>query len=191
MVFLKNPLQFVADAVGGQRRYVPLGDGAPELAEGLFFNTEAKPFLVADGAKNPGWIVHKAVGVERANEAAAQVLDAAVEVEDLRAAVCQGQGQGVDGEVAAVEVVCDAPWRYVGESRGMGIGLPPGGDHVDAYALQRYRGGAEPGVDNDLTAKLNGHFPSHLGTVALDHEVQIADRPAQEDVANGAAHEVC
>ena len=79
----------------------------------------------------------------------------------------------------------------VGQRRRRRVRLTAGGDDVDVlpspYMDDR---GTELAVRPAAAAELRGQRPRELDRVALDRDVDVEVRPAEQDVADGAADEV-
>ena len=78
-----------------------------------------------------------------------------------------------------------------GERRGLRVCLTPGGDDVDVLPVpvQDDRG-TELAVRTATAAQLRGQRTRELDRVALDRDVHVEVRPAQQDVADGPPDQV-
>ena len=90
-------------------------DGSEHLSrfvdqfEGAGFDLEAKSLLKPYGAQHAGGVIHKGQGMQNAHQPAFQVVQAAPMVVEVTVmGAVKAQGQGVDGEIAAVQVQLDA-----------------------------------------------------------------------------------
>ncbi len=105
---------------------VPLKPG-----EGVGFDLESKPSSVAEGAEDAGGVVLEGALVEDADEARVEVGEAAGRVEDFAAlGAVEAEGEGVDGEVAAAQILADGGGFDGREGTGAGVSLGAGGDEV-------------------------------------------------------------
>src|SRR5580765_7565621 len=98
---------------------------------------------------------------------------------------------GVDGEVAPEEIVLDRRGLDAWE-RGRGlVALAAGGDHVDVVAIPVLDDGRSEGVVwPDAAGELLSKHLGELLPVALDGEVDVEGRLAEQDVPDRAADEV-
>ncbi len=95
----------------------------------------------------------------------------------------EGAGDGVDGEVAPAEVLGQRGGTHVGQRPGRGVRLGPRPRDPDGEVPGPRLGGAEALVHVDDLAELGGQRRG----VALDDEVEVADRPPEQGVAHRAA----
>ncbi len=92
-------------------------------------------------------------------------------------------GDRVDGEVAAVEVLLERRRRHLGERAGRRVALAAGHRDVDAPALAGRGRGPEGIVDGELAAER----ARERRRIALDDEIQLARGKPERDVAHEAA----
>src|SRR5439155_2427660 len=123
--------------------------GFLEQGERVCLDTEAEPLLKADGSKDAGRVVHEATGMEDAEDLVFEIAQASIEIHELtEAARVQADGQGVDREVPAVEIVLDRTWFDRVESAWMSVGFPASGGHVQLEAIRKDDQGRGEPVEN-------------------------------------------
>ena len=130
----------------------------------------------AGRAQQPHRVVPQGVGAHQAQAAAGQVVEAAVEVDDLVRGV-QGHGQGVDRQVAALQVLGDLqPLERRDVHR-----------HAQVAALHPPR--AEPARQQEADGAVSPGEPGGGGRgVALHRHVEVGHGTAEERVAHPAPH---
>ncbi len=148
---------------------------------------EAQAPGVPREAQQPRRVVDEAGVVEHPEPACLDVL-AAVRGLDQAPAAGPGhpQGQGVDGEVAATEVLLDARGRNGGQRPGVGVALPAGAGQVVGESVQRHGEGLEAVVHLVRRAQQRRDGLQ----LPVDHQVQIQRLGAQKQVADGPADEI-
>src|ERR1035437_8374749 len=111
--------------------------------------------------------------------------------EEAAGSVVQRERHGVDGEVAAAQVIVDSGGRDYGRLARLFKAL--GARHADFGAgVARQRNENRPHVRFDRGNFRAGFFQIflQLESIALDGEVQIADGESADHVTDGAAREV-
>ncbi len=127
--------------------------------------------------------------MEHAQRARREVLPRACVVGQL--AVREVQGDRVDGEVAAREVLRQRGAELdVGQRPGPLVALTAGSREVERGPRSLHRGRPEPLVRGHGAAQPFRRAARHGHRVALDHEVELVRRTAEQDVAHGAADHV-
>ena len=98
---------------------------------GACFDFEAITLLVPDGTQHAGGIVHKRKRMQHAQDTAFEIGQAPpIIVEFAIVTAIQPQRQGVDGEIAAVQVELDAATFDGRQRSGMFVKLGTGRDQV-------------------------------------------------------------
>ena len=190
-VFGQQP-QFVTDA----RPREPLEDvqahGVLDEAFGLAADPELETLLEADGADDARRVLHEGQGVQHADDAVLDVLLAAEEVhEAAKGGRAEVDGQGIDGEVPAVEVHLERREFHDGQGGRVFIVFEPGRGHVDLLSRgqdEHGRAEFEVGPHAGVQPLAQGVGKGHA--VALHHQVDVVVGDAQEHVAHEAAHGV-
>src|SRR3990172_2973086 len=188
--FLQDKVEFVADAVAADA--FEEGQGVGDEFSGAAFDAEAEALFEADGAQYAGGVVHKTDRVKGADESVAQVALAAPEVEHVaESAAVEAEGEGVDGEVAAVQVEFDAGVFNFGQGRGLGVEFGAGRDEVEmgegSVGRQFPLGRAETLMSDDPATEGGGATAGEGGGVAFDDEIKIGGGQAEEEIADKAA----
>ena len=159
-------------------------------------DAEVIALLEAHGAQTARGILHEAQGVQNPDHAVPDVLLAAEEVDDLAHGLAvEPYGQGVDGEVAAVEIHLDAGVLHRGQGRRRLIVLEAGRGHVHTLLLSAGSGeddhaGEEFFVHAHAAAEDAGEGPGEADAVAFHHKVDVVVGRFQKQVAHEAAHDV-
>ena len=130
--------------------------------------------------------------MQGADDAGCKVGAAIVGVNQVAVVAAEGDGHGVDGEIAAGQVVGDTAGLHVGQGAGSGVGFAAGGYEVNPgqTAGQVHRSGAEPGMNGHPSAEGIGQFLSQGRGAAHHGDVQVLDRRAEEVVAHRAADQI-
>ena len=206
--FVEDELKLVADAPAcdAPQQRQRLGD--ERLAARI--EVESQPRFEAGRAQDAGGIFHKAHAVQHANDAIPQVGAPAEEVEGLPPMRgTEPDRQGVDGEIAAVEILFDGAPLHGGERGGVGVEFGPRrheinerrqslasffrqiwGDGAPDFGIEQPLGGAKPAVLADFAAELVDERAAQRDGVAFDHQIYIENRLVEQQVAHDAAHEV-
>jgi hypothetical protein len=122
--------EFVVEA--GATDTLEVGGVALEVTQGAALDAEIKAGGIAGGAEHAGGVVLEGAVVEGADETSFEIGDAVGGVQELAAVgAVEAEGEGVDGEVAAVEVLLDGGRGCLRESAGAGVGFGAGGGDVD------------------------------------------------------------
>ena len=100
------------------------------------------------------------------------------------------EGHGIDGEIAAGEIVVDVAGLHVGERAGLTIGLLASSDQVDGGALNHDGRGSEALVYREASTHGVRETRGQGRSIAHHGHVEVFDREAQEVVADGPADEV-
>ena len=157
---------------------------------------EAVTLLEAHGPQAARGILHKAQGMQHANDA---VLDVPLPAEKIHhlsiRRTVQPDGEGIDGEIPSEQIHLDGGEFHRGQGRRIFVVFQTGRSHVDAQLLA-----VRPGVDDHRSHELLvlAHPPvkglgqglGQLDAVALHHEVNILVVAVQQDVAHKAAHHI-
>ena len=200
--------EFVAQPHAGQVAHQVHVHAALGEALGLLVHAEAVAVLVAHGAEDPGGVLDEAQVVEHADDAVAQVAEAAEEVDD-RAEVrpAQRDGHGVDGEIAAEQVLADGGVLHPGQRGRIVVELGAGGGHVDVEGLARtarsqagasprtvgrkqHHRGLELAVGAHPAPQFGGQAGGELDAVALHRDVDVDVGLLQQQVADEPAHQI-
>ena len=129
--------------------------------------------------------------MERADEAGVEVGEAAGGVEDFAGfGAAEAESEGVDGEVAAEEVVADRRRGDGGKSAGAGVRLGAGGDEVEVKTGDADGGCEEGWVSDGATACRLGKLAGESHCVAFDRDVGVERGAFEEEVAERAADEI-
>ena len=99
-------------------------------------------------------------------------------------------GDRVDREVTAGKVILQCRGSHLRQRRRLRVGLRACGGDVDLPALVEHLGGAEGRVGLHAAAQPPGEPLSKRGHVALDDEVEVVARVAQQRVPDCAADDV-
>ena len=167
-------------------------DRSARQALGVVVHPEPVPALVADRAEDPGRVVDEREVVEDADRLRLQVAPPAERVDQPPEVLAlQGHGHRVDREVAAEEVLAD---RRVLDARERGrrvVELRPRRDDVDSLVLAvEDDRGAELPVRPHPPVERIGEAPRELDRVALDRDVDVEVRLAEQDVPHRPADEI-
>jgi hypothetical protein len=165
---------------------VASADGAAHQLGGVRLDGEAEAGRQAGGAEDARGVVGEAAVVQHPHDALLEVLLAARRV--VHGAVDQVEGDGVDGEVAAEQVVLQPSGRDGRQRAGLAVPLLARRGDVDL----RVAAGGDL-VREELRER--PHPPFHaLGqgagqrrAAALQRQVDVARLAAEEDVADRAA----
>jgi hypothetical protein len=182
--------------------------------ERLRFDLEAEAGGVAEAPEDAGGVVLEGVFVEDADQARVEVVPAADWIEEfapLRAV--EAESEGVDGEIAAEEVLVDRRAADGREGAGAGVGFGAGGHEVDVMAGDPDCSGEE-GRMGDYPRRGRGRRRSSYeslrtsGTsvllggpgvseragqgdgVAFDGDIDVDQGPVEEEVAQRASDKV-
>ena len=129
--------------------------------------------------------------VEDADQAGLQVVMAAARVVEVAEIVArQADGHGVDGEVAAAQVLGQRRGLDAGQRPGLVVGLAAGGGQVEGTAAGAHGGGAESLVLAGIAAQRRGQLAGRPARVALHRQVDVHRHLAEQQVAHRAAHQV-
>ncbi|KFC52602.1 hypothetical protein GY12_03525 [Micrococcus luteus] len=180
--------ELLADAFGGDDRD-PLGHCGHGLLH-LGGHGEAELRGEAGGAHHAQRVIGEGVlgGAGGAQHAGVQVPHAAEGVHELEGG--QAQGHGVDGEVAAQQVVLEAVAEgHLRLAAGRVVLLGPIGGDLELPAGLAEADGPEPPPHVPRGVRPAG--AGGLGRVraGIRGEVQVQRRPPQEEVADRAAHQ--
>ena len=184
--------QLVSEARAGEVADVAGRDALAGEPDGVVVHAEAVAVLVADRAEDPSRVVDERAVVQDPDALRLEVGAAAERVDELADRVAfQRHRHCVDREVAAVEVLVDRPGLDRGEHSGRVVRLAAGRDDVDPSVVAvEDDGGAERAVRPDAPVELLGELVRQGDRVALDDDVEVKARLAEQDVANRAADEV-
>src|SRR3989441_6024779 len=163
-----------------------------EQGQRVFLDTEAEPLLKADGSKHTGRVVHEAAGVEDADDLVFEIAQAAIEIHELaEAAHVQADGQRVDGEVPAVEVVLDRTRFDRGQGGRVNVGFAPGGGHVQLETIREDDEGRGEFLEDLQAGSVTvGQAPRESHRVALHGDVHVQVRLPQQEVTDQAADKI-
>ena len=167
-------------------------NGCASKRLGVFGHPKAEPALVAHRAEDARRVVDERLVVEDADDSLVEVGLSAVGIDELAVpGRLQREGHRVDREVAAKEILLDAGPLDRRQSGRRGIHLPARGDRVDVLALAVVDD-RRPELSVGVTppAELARESASELDRVALDGNVDVEVRAAEQDVAHGAPNEV-
>ena len=129
--------------------------------------------------------------VQHPHDAAAEVALAAVGVEQqAELGRQQRHGHRVDGEVATVQVLADRGVLDRGQGCRVLVVLGARAGHVDAQVAGQHHRGVELLVRVHAAVQRRGKALGEGDAVALEGEVDVEAGLLQQQVANGAAHEV-
>lgn len=109
--------------------------------------------------------------------------------------VVHADRHGVDGEVAAAEIVVEGGFGHCGERARMGVGFSAGGCKVKRLETRDWRiknpsGGEEFFVDGELAAVFFDEGAGEFDGVAFEGEIKVDDGATQHEVPNRTADEV-
>ena len=143
----------------------------------------------AGGAPEAGGVILEGSVVEDSEAGCGDVRKAGVRVEQLAGAgTGEGEGDRVDGEIAASEVLLDGGIEGdVGEGAGGGVALAAERGEVESVALEGDGGGAEAGLEGECGVELGGDYGSDGGGFAVDGEVDIFKAASKRGVADRPA----
>lgn len=143
----------------------------------------------AAGAPEAGGVVLEGSVVEDGEARGCEVGQALVGVEQLAGARAgEGEGNCVDGEVAASEVVLDGRAEGdLGERAGSGVALVAEGCEVEPVAIEGDGGGAKAGLEAEFGVESGSDGGGDCVDVAIDGEVEIGERSCEGGVADRAA----
>ena len=129
--------------------------------------------------------------MEDADHSALEVLQAAAGVVEMAQVVAaQGNGHGVQGEIAAAQIVLERCALNQRQRPGLLVGLAPGGGQVQAQVGSAHGGGAEALVLADLALQPLGQRAGRGAGVALDGQVEVHGLSPSQEVAHRSAHQV-
>ena len=168
------------------------GDALARQADGLLVHPEAVAILVADRAEDPRRVVDERAVVEDPDAPCLEVLAAAEGVDEpAEVLALQGDGHRVDREVAAVQVLVDRARLDRGKDGGSVVGLAARGHDVDAllFAVDHDRGSELP-MRAGTALELLRQSVGQRDRIALDDDVHVEVRLAEQDVSHRAADEV-
>ena len=205
--FAQEGYQFVSQADAGEVAHQVHVHATLGEAVGLVVHAEAVAVLVADRPEDAGGILDEAQIVQHADDSVAQVAVSAEEVDD-RAEVLPAQrdGHGVDGEVAAEQVLADGGVLHARQRGRVVVELGARGRHVDVERLatrahpggrlsqdvgrEKHHGRLELAVRADPPPELSGQTGGERDAVALDGYVHVDVGLVQKEVADESAHQV-
>ena len=113
----------------------------------------------------------------------AQVLKRAV---DGAQRAVEAQRDGVDGHIAPAQVLVERARPHIGQRPRVSVGLGAGAHEVVRAAVDAHARCPEAVVGGDLTVQARGGGVD----VAFDHQIELARRTLEQQVAHRAAHEV-
>ena len=135
--------------------------------------------------------VDKAFLVEYADALTLQVVTAVVGVDQLAIVTgVEADGHGVDGEVAAGEVVVNGAGGNCRQSPRFFIGFTAGSGQVNIPVLPLQLGGVEAGVGGEFALIYFFKLPGQLDGVALNDQVEVEIWLLHEQVADDTADQV-
>ena len=102
----------------------------------------------------------------------------------------KGNGHSVDGEVPPRQVLFYRAVGYLRKGAGPAVALRPCGHEVKGLAVHLHFGCRELGAGHHLAGQSLGHDVCHSLSVAHHYQVKVSDGPAQQHVADAAAHQV-
>ena len=154
-------------------------------------DSKPQPICVAHRAKSARRIVEKGAGMQLADDTALEILRAAEGV-DAAAPGPEADGHRVDREVPAGEVLPDGGARDDGGKRPrVRVGLAARGRDVDLLTVaKRQRARAESSMLADRSGEPRRDLPGKRDPVALDHQVDVAHRAPEVQIAHDAAGQV-
>ncbi len=134
-VFLQDAFQLMADT--GPAYTVKQGEGVLEQVQRARFDMEFEALLIADSSQNPRRVVDETETVENADATSVQVVESAVEVEQFAPIVgIEADGEGVDGEVAPMQIELDAAALHGGQHSWRRVELSSGRHEVEMGGQQ-------------------------------------------------------
>ena len=156
---------------------VPAGEPAPE------------PRLQCQRAKDARRIVTERARMQNAHDSTLEVLARPWVPGHLRrGATPDAAGQGVDREVAPLQVLLHVGRLDVGQGPGATVGLAARRADVDAATVGHEKlGGQEPATGSQAGAARRRQLGREGRAVAFDHQVHIRRRHPTENVADVAA----
>jgi hypothetical protein len=156
---------------------------------GVLVGFEPQPRGVAREPEQPRRVVAERVVVQHAERPGVEVLAGARSEDQL--AVGEMQGDRVDREVAALQVLAQRRAELDVRQRARPlVALPAGAGDVEDRVRRLNRHGAEAIVHDRPPAQRLRHAPGDRHGIALDDEVELLRRAAQQHVAHGAADHV-
>ena len=191
VALFEHELELVANTRTREVAEMARLDRAPCERFGVLVHAEPVAVLVPDRAEDPRRIVDERAVVQHADSPRLEVDAAFERVEELPSIVAfQGDGHRVDREVAPEEVisqrsVLDARQR---SRRMVGLGARGRDVHPLVGAVEN-DGGAEFRVRLHAPVEGFGEGPGERDRIALDRDVDVEARLAEQDVPNGAADE--
>jgi hypothetical protein len=154
-----------------------------EPAERLRLKAEAQADLVAGAAEDTGSVVAEAGFVKGAKEPGFQVGLAVERVDEASGVVAgEGEGDGVQGEVAAEEVVAEGAGMDGRQCAGSLVGLGAGAGDVDPEASALEGGRAQGGRATDV-CEARGSKRARAGRPEVRSRSRVA---ARDEVATKA-----
>ncbi len=189
---LEQRLQLVPEPRRREIAHEPHLDAAAREPLGVCVETQPVPALVPDRAEDPRRIVDEREVVEHAQRPLLEVAAAAERIDEPAQVLRrQRDRHRVQGEVAPEEILADGRSLDRRQRRRGVVELRPGRDEVDVLGVAvRDRGGAELLVRPDAPSERLREPAAERDRVALDRDVDVEPRLAEQDVAHGAADEI-
>ena len=189
-----NLAQFVLDALHGD--YLYAAGVAADSIEGLGSDAELQLRCEAHGAHHAQGVVAEGdVGVEgRADGARADVVHAAVQVDELaEGGGIHADGHGVDGEVAAGDILFKRAALHYGVARLAAVALATCTHKLQFQRAALYLRGAVGAehVHAAAAPEATRHGVGEVDAGAYGDEVDVLAVAADDEVAHVAAHGVC
>ncbi len=158
----------------------------------MVVHPEAVAVLVADRPEDPGRVLDEGQVVEDPDALRSEVAPASERVDEPAEVVAlERGGHRVDREVAPEQVLPDRGVLHRRKRCRCVVELRPGRDDVDSLPVAVYdHRRAELLVWPNAPAELRGDAACEIDRVAFDCDVHVEALLSEEDVANGAAHEV-
>ncbi len=167
-------------------------DGCGDQISRIGGDGEVEPSGIAHGADGAGRVIDERQRMQDPDIAPLEILPAAEKVDELAVPLTvESDGEGVDGEVAPVEVLADERVLHL-RQRGRGsVELGPSRSHVDPVAIRKGDHRSEERLMRVAAAADVGRQRiREIDPRTLHDEVDVLVGSSQEEISDHAANQI-